>query len=259
MRLMNYNYCTQDATVITASSEDSNFPAANLKHAFRSKRWRSTGVSSENVVFDLITTEAINSVVILWSKEDGIQLTDSAVVKIQANATNSWTSPAVNVTLTIDNNYLVASHFFTSDQSYRYWRVLVQDPGNADGFVELGVVWLGKAIDIENAQNGFNFDLVDKSTISTTDFGHQYVDEYPLIASIDFKYQYLDYSTIQILENAYRNNGTKLPVLLVLDETETVFDKDHFLVYGKFKNKFGLSHVRYNIFNVDGLTITEIA
>jgi hypothetical protein len=259
MKLMNTNYCTEDATVITASSENTNFPASNLKHPFRSKRWRSTASTSESVVFDLVTTEAVDSVVILWPKEDGIRLSDSAVVKIQANATNVWTSPAVNQTLTINDVYMVASHYFSTDQSYRYWRVVVQDPGNAYGCVELGVVWIGKSLAIDNAQNGFKAALTDLSKSSKTDFGHVYVDQYPQLMQIDFSYQYLDYSVVQILEDAYRQNGNSKPVMLVLDAEGSVFDKDHFTVYGMFKNTFGLQHVRYNILNTDTLSVLELS
>lgn len=258
MRIMNVNYCTEDATVVTASSEDANFPASNLQHPFRSKRWRSTDVTSESVVFDLVTTEAINSVILMWPKEDGILLSNTAVVKIQANATNIWTSPSVDQTLTISNDYDVASHFFTSDQSYRYWRVLIEDPGNANGFLELGMVWLGKSLSIDNAQNGFKYKLVDRSKVQFTDFGHQYVDEYPQIASLEFNYQFLEYETVQTLENAFRRNGNREPVMIVLDAEETVFDKDHLLIYGKFENSFGLQHVNYNLLNVDGITVTEL-
>lgn len=74
MRLMNTNLCTETATVVSASSSNPNFPASNLKHPFRSKRWRSTGVNSESVVFDFQTIEDINSVVLLWPKEDNIKL-----------------------------------------------------------------------------------------------------------------------------------------------------------------------------------------
>lgn len=259
MRLMVTNYCTEPATTVTASTEDTNFPASNLKHPFRSKRWRSTDVTSESVVYDFVTTEAINSVVLLWPREDGIKLSASAVIKIQANATNSWSSPSVDQTLTISNDYSIASHYFNSDQSYRYWRVKIEDPSNTLGFVELGLAWIGKALAIENAQNGFVWDLIDQSNSTKTEFGHVYDDEYPILQSIEFKYQFIDYDTIQILENAYRLNGSTNPVLVVIDQDEDVFDKDHFMVYGKFKPKFGLAHVRYNIFNTDGISVMELA
>lgn len=259
MRLMNTNYCTEAATVLTASSSDPSFPVSNLKNPFRSKRWRSTDVTSESVVFDMITTEPVDSALVMWSKEDGILLSNTAVVKLQANATNTWMTPAVDIILTINNVYELATHYFTSDQNYRYWRVVVEDPGNPNGFLELGVVWIGKSLVIPNAQNGFTFQLVDTSKVSVTDFGHTYVDEYPLSAALQFQYQYLDYATVQILENAYRTNGIRKPVVLVLDAEEQVFVKDHFIVYGKLQNKFGLTHVNYNLLNTDGMAIVELS
>lgn len=210
-------------------------------------------------MFDFQTAEAVNTVVILWPKEDGIRLTEDAVVKIQANATNVWTSPTVNQTLTIDNDYSVASHHFSTDQSYRYWRVVVEDAGNPWAYVELGVVWIGKSLAVENAQNGFSYDLTDRSRTFANEFGHEYVDEYPQTATLTFSYQYLDYSAIQTLENAYRTNGNRKPVLVVLDPDETVFNKDHLLVYGKMSNRFGFKHVSYNLANVEGIAVEELS
>ncbi len=259
MRLMNLNFCSEDATDITVSSEDANFPSSNLKHPFRSKRWRSTGVTTEWIVYDLQTAEEIDSVVLLWPKEDGIRLSNSATVTIQANATNVWTAPAVSQVLTINNDYELASHYFASAQSYRYWRLLIQDVGNPNGFVELGVLWLGKSISIQNAENGFEFTLIDKSKNAMTDYGHVYTDEYPLLASIKFDYTLLDYTAVQALENAFRINGNHDPVMVVLDADEDVFDKDHFAVYGKFQSSFSLSHIIFNIFNSQGIVVQELS
>lgn len=260
MRVMTTNYCSEAATTITASSANSLFPASNLKHPHRSKRLRTaTGTTTLNVVFDMQTTEAVNSVVFLWPKEDGIRLSASAVVKIQANATNVWTAPAVNQTLTIDNDYMVASHFFTTDQSYRYWRAVIEDPSNPYGYVEIGVVWIGKSLTLDPAQNGFKFQLQDLSKVTTTDFGHRYTDEYPTVASLEFTYALLNYSEAKILENAFRKNGTRKPVLVCLDESEAVFDKDHFLIYGGFESRFGLGHQIHQIINVDTIRIEELS
>lgn len=213
--------------------------------------------TKESVVFDMRTAQDINSVVILWPKEDGIRLSDDAVVRIEASATDSWSSPAVSQTMTIDNTYLVSSHFFSSVQSYRYWRLTVVDPKNANLFIEIGLVWIGENVAFDEPQNGFKFNIVDSSRISTTDFGHEYVDEYPSIVSLEFNYAYIDYETAQILENAFRTNGIRKPVLVAFDETEQVFNKDHFLIYGKFDKSFNLSHVMYDLFN-GGVKITEL-
>jgi hypothetical protein len=259
MRLMVENFATAAATTVTASSENSRFPASNLKNPFRSVRLRSANTSDLRITFDLATTEDIDSVVLFWPKEDGIRLSSSAVVKIQANATNTWGAPAVDQTLTIDNQYMVASHFFSTNQSYRYWSVLISDAGNANGFLELGLVWLGKGIDVPSAQNGFKSQILDRSKVIETDFGHKYVDVYPKQRRIEINYSNVDYADIQTLENAYSSNGVEIPVLLALDPEEAVFDKNHFLVYGNFSNSFGLGHVVYDALNTEGIVIEELS
>jgi hypothetical protein len=205
--------------------------------------------TKESVVFDLITSQDISSVVLLWPKEDGIRLSSTAILKIEANATNVWTAPAVSQTLTINNDYMVASHFFTAVQSYRYWRVTIQDPQNPYLFVELGMVWIGENVAFNEPENGFKYTLVDPSHVSITDFGHEYVDEYPLSATLEFKYAFISYPTMQALENAFRTNGTKKPVLVVFDQAETVFNKDQFLIYGKFDKTHLTTHISYDIFS----------
>lgn len=259
MRILSSNLAAADATTVVASSADVNFPVSNLQHPFRSKRWRSTGCTYENVVFDLQVNQPVDSVVILWPKEDGIKLTNTAVIKVQASATNVWTSPAVDVTLTVNNDYMIASHYFTSLQTYRYWRVLIQDSANPWGYVEVGVVWLGASLSVPNCQNGFKVQYADQSVVSTTPFGHRYMDTYPQMVSVQFAFTNLEYDAIQIIDGAYRNNGGTVPTIVVLDELGTVFSSDHFTVYGLFDVKFGLSHVIYNLLSVDTVTLKELA
>lgn len=260
MRFLDFNYVTESATVITPSSEDVNFPASNLKNPLRSKVLRTTGVDDQSVVFDLITSEYINSVVVLWPKENGVKLSNSVNLRIQANATNEWSSPAVDQVLTVDNTYEVASHFFSGNGgSYRYWRLFIDDPTNPYDYIEIGMVWLGLSIDIDNAQNGFKYQLEDTSIINRNDFGHEYVDEYPTIATLDISYQYLDYDVIKVLEETFRRNGTRKPVIFIADETDDIFDKDHFLLYGKMGKSFGMGHVMFKIFNQDGIKFRELS
>jgi hypothetical protein len=213
--------------------------------------------TEEWVVFDTVTTEEINSVVLLWPKEDGITLSSDAIVTIQANATNTWSSPAVSQTLTIDNTYEVASHYFSTDQSYRYWRVKIVDKANANLYVSVGVVILGKSEAVDNPDNGFTYSLSDGSKQYTTDFGNNYTDVYPTFAQLDIEQSLLEYSAAQVIDVAYRLNGVRLPVFITLDAEGTVFDKDHFAIYGKFAKSYSLQHISYNLFQ-GKLTLTEI-
>lgn len=258
MKLLTTNLCTENGTTVTTSSNDPSFPGSNLRKPFRSHKWRATDCDSESVTFDMLTTEAVDSVVLMWPLEDGIKLTPAAVVTIQANATNVWTSPAFEQVIPISDNYSIASLFFDTDKNYRYWRITIEDPTNPWGYVELGQVWIGKSLPVEAAQNGFRFVLSDQSKITQTDFGHTYADEYPTLSSIAFSYAYLDYDAVVTLENAYRTNGNRKPVMVCVDPFEAVFNQNHYLIYGMFKGSFVNAHVSYNLFNND-LSVEETA
>lgn len=213
--------------------------------------------TEEYVTFDLKTTEEINTVAILWPKEDGIKLSSNAVIKIQANATDAWSSPAVDQTLTINNDYDIASYYFSTDNSYRYWRVSITDPENANLYVNIGVVILGKSLSVDCPENGYSFEYNDNSKIETTDYGNEYIDAYPTTTSIEFDYKYFDEIDFSIFDSMFIKNGSNKPIFVVLDETSQVLDKDQVYVYGKLNSKLKFDHVNYNLYNTK-IKIKEI-
>lgn len=213
--------------------------------------------TEEFVTFDLKTTEEINSVALLWPKEDGVRLSNSAVIRIQANATDEWSSPALNEVLTLNNTYSIASHYFSSDQSYRYWRVSIVDPGNANLFVSIGTMVLGKSLSVDCPENGYSFEYRDQSKTQTTDFGNEYTDEYPIVSNIEFDFKYFDVTDFEIFDSMYLRNGAKTPVFVVLDETGIVHDKDQIYIYGKMDKSMKFSHVNFDLYNTK-IKISEI-
>jgi hypothetical protein len=81
--------------------------------------------------------------------------TSSATVKIQANATDVWTSPSVDQALTytkddrrsteLGRNVGTWSHQFSSTESYQYWRLYIDDSSNPDTYLELGFMFMDEA------------------------------------------------------------------------------------------------------------------
>jgi hypothetical protein len=70
-----------------------------------------------------------------------------------------------------------------------------------------------------------------------------------MLQSLEFSYSAIEYNLMQALENAFRENGARKPVLIAFDDQATVFDKDHFLIYGTMKKSFMTRHISYNLFN----------
>lgn len=255
MRLITHNYTQDPQTIITASSQNNNFPASNIAQEHRAKQWRSTGNSEEWIKFDLRTTEEINSVVLLWPKGD-FKLSNDAVIKIQASATTDFSTTGVDQILTFSNGYEIASHYFTTDQSFRYWRVLIQDPSNVYGYVNLGVVVLGKSESLDQPENGFNFNKTDTSSLSSTEYGQTFVDEKPILSTLELNFSVMDYPIAKAFIDSYELIGIRKPVFVVLDEQSQVFDKDLFSIYGRFDRSMNITHITYDLFE-SSLTITE--
>lgn len=362
-RIVDYNYAFQDNVEITASSENTSFPATNVGHEFRSKVWRSTGSyvitssnnkinfketgggaeltaaltvgtyttttlaaeiktkmdaatvnartytvsrstttgkwtiagqtflsllfstgtnaatsvrtvigfgtndftaattytgptaawhTEEGVVIDLQSSEQIDTLAVLFDPRIGIKLSDAATIYLQGSATDAWTTPGYSQEIFIDNTWDIITLFLTTPQEYRFWRIKVVDPQNAFGYVELGTIVLGKYIDLGRCvDNGFELTWDDGSKLTTNDYGNSYVDEHPIVKEVSFSYNILTYTQSKSLEDIFRRNGNRTPVLVALDTSETLFDKDHIVVFGRMQDKFKQSHIITSYFQAD--------
>ena len=94
--------------------------------SYQSRHW---------VKFDLVSTLEIKSAVVFDSN-----VLSSAVVTAQAHATDAWTSPIFEQVLTAGNS-LFAKQF--AGTSLRWWRFVIDDVQNPDGYVQLGIPFLG--------------------------------------------------------------------------------------------------------------------
>lgn len=64
----------------------------------------------------------------------------------------------------------------TTAISYRYWALIIEDVQNADGFVEVGVPYLGGWLELEHARGGIGRDFVDFTQVAFADQGANYQD-----------------------------------------------------------------------------------
>lgn len=369
LRIVDYNYTTKANVEITASSEDPDFPAANVAHEFRSKVWRSYGYfkvtstnnkinfketgggpeltatvsvgnysvttlklaiktameaasvnartytvtqsgttgkwtiagstflsllfstgtdaatslrdvigmasndftgntsytapkvaihTEEGIVIDIKSAEEIDTVALVFDPRLGIKLSEGAVVTLQANAADSWDTPLYSTTLTIDNTWSIFTFFVSTVLEYRFWRIKIVDPENANLYVELGKIVLGKSRDIGRCpDNGFELKLVDQSKREVNAYGNEFVDIYPIKRSINFNFNILDYTVKKSIEESYNLVGSRYPIFVMLDPTETLFDKDDFAIYGKFDKDVSFGHIVRNYFK-SGLQIVEV-
>lgn len=235
-------YCGFDGVDYTGSN---SYTGATI--AIHTEEW---------LAFDLKTTEEIDSVVMLWPKGN-IRLSPDAVVTVEANATNEWSNPAFSHEMTINETYEIASLYLTTPETYRFWRVKIEDKTNPYLYVSLGVLILGKAETLQNPDNGFSWSISDLSQTTSNEFGNSWVDEFPQLNTLSINFNLLDYEIAEAMEVMFKQVGNRKPVFIALEESGSVFNKDNYAIYGKLGDSFGLNHIMYKYLS-SSLTITEV-
>lgn len=171
MSLVFYHNNLAKTATVTPSTENAQFPVANIKDDRRTKVYRSTS-NSDNIVFDLGATEDVDAVCIAPDWRNGFGFT---AITIEANATDVWTSPAFTQSFSFDSTYGTGITEFSSTQSYRFWRLVIT---SSLGYCELGNVFIGPKVDIttNGISEGILFQNNDIVKTSTTEYGQEFYD-----------------------------------------------------------------------------------
>jgi len=213
--------------------------------------------TEEWITFDFKTTEETDTVAMLW-EAGNFRLSADATITIQANATNTFSSPAFSQVIAFDDRNEIAQLHLTSPESYRYWRIKIQDPENAHLYVSLGTVVIGKAESVLVwTSNGFSFNFRDNSNVQQTPFGQTYTDIFPKLKSLSLKFDAMTVQETTALIDVFNQVGGSQPVFISLDPNESVFTSGEFWIYGKLQPDLGLSHQVRDVLN-SSITVYEI-
>lgn len=150
----------------SASSQVSTLPARNLATENRNEPWRSTGCASEWIKAHLAGPAAVGAVAIVSGN-----LTASATVRVQANASDDWSAPPFDVALTpwVATRTGVLFAMLASVQTYEWWRLTFADATNTDGYIEIGVLPFGPVFDLGEAPEAPTYRRIDPSLVEVTD------------------------------------------------------------------------------------------
>jgi len=188
-----------DDAVVTASSEVASLPAVNVQSMWKSKPWRSTGCASEWIKFDLGAAPNILAVILT-----GHNLTSAATVHVQANATDVWTAPSVDITLAWSARDIL--HLWSSAQAFQWWRFTVEDAANPDGFIDLGRVYVGLAPAPDRNFSTYTRQPVDPTVVSESTDGAESFEDKNVFNTYTFEFAGI---LVDELENLVKAVGLK--------------------------------------------------
>ena len=185
-------------------------------------------------------------------------LTSSATVTLQANASDSWGSPSFSQALTIptdsDGNVIKRIVYFL-DQTYRYWRVTLADSSNTNSYLDVGRMAAGIYYEpTRNIGQNFSINMFDPSegarvTGRQTFFRSR--NKYRR-ASVNFSLQ--DQTQTDKLSTVMEKVGNSRPIVLSLDPSNRP-SKDSMYCY--LETPLSQSHQFINNYNTATLVFEE--
>lgn len=137
------NLLVAPTAVITSSSDAtaSGYIHGNLANTARWKGWRSASSTGDQwAKFDLGSNQSMQVLAAM-----NAVIHPGGTLKLQANTSDAWVTPAVNVTVSVPTtDYTrVWATWLTAAQSLRWVRFYFTNTGAVDTYVELGAAFAG--------------------------------------------------------------------------------------------------------------------
>jgi hypothetical protein len=200
-----------DSAAVTASSSAADHPVSNIGIRWPGRTWRSTGVAAEWVKFNLGSAQNIKALIIF---NHNFQL--GATVKIQANSSDDWAAPPIDVTLTVTAEKI--TYYWAASQAYQWWRISIADAGNPDGYVEIGRVFLGGYFEpTRNHDNNWSMPWIDPSVISASTGDQASADVKPGHYEFSFNFPSIKYPDNETFDIIGKTLGKYKPFFITRD------------------------------------------
>lgn len=174
--------------------------------------------TEEWIKFDLGDSSNPKGFIITGPRNGSLGISSTAIVKLQANNSDSWFSPALDLTLAYSDKTIF--HFDTSGiGSYRYWRLVIIDQDNANGYVEFSKIFLGDVIEPTQGAIQFPFRarLADLTQVVESQTGVSFANERQKTMEMRFNWLGLRYSEVEELRDFWEDVGLSTPFFIHID------------------------------------------
>jgi hypothetical protein len=214
------NLADAATTVETSSSEATEHPLANIANIWPTFEFRTNGLGAYDFLkWDLATAQYV-SCFILWNHN----IQAGATILLQGNATDSWGSPTFNELITWSEDNLV--YIFAAAVSLRWWRLVVIDPTNPDGYISAGHRFLGTYFQPGESNASRVPSLIDPSEIAFSRGGQMTAAQLVGYDQMSYKFDAVSAADQATMKTIYRTIGKFKPYYIIEDSnfpTTTVY------------------------------------
>jgi hypothetical protein len=200
--------------------------------------------TSEWLVWDLGIPTNPRALCVVGDRNLPLRISPTATVRLLANTTNSWSAPAVTLTIPAadySRSTWNLEGFSDTEAGYRYWKLEILDRENPRGYVEIGAVYLGDLMDFTRGAAVFPLERsgLDRSQTVFSEGGQAYALELPKTQGFRIQWQGILKEEAERMWAHWETVGKTRSFFLILDLPEAFtsnaqdwvklvrFDNDH--------------------------------
>lgn len=210
-----------DAASLSGGSWNASYPLINLQNRYLAQKARSSDATTGSTVIDidLGSAQSIGLVALVAHN-----LSAAATVRIQGSSSASQTPSLYDSTAEI--LYTGGTDYaktFTS-VSARYWRISINDTGNAAGYVEFGRLFIGPRFRpaTTNIDWGESLAIQSRSNVQEAISGHEFFEQRPSRRVWTAKWSWLtDSEAYSSLHTIMAATDIHREVYLIAEDTDT--------------------------------------
>ena len=242
-----------DDAPVSGGSWETAYPLTNIKTRYLFQRARSTSdlSSASTIVIDTGENQTIGLVALVRhniSTNGAVQILgyeDSALTELAFDSTALPIYPGGEF-----------AHAFTPT-SARYWKIIIDDGGNPDGYIELGRVFIGWRFDPEVCADwDMSISVEPKTTVIEALAGPEYFDSRPNRRVVTGKWSWLTQAEAHgVYLSIQREQDVEKEVYAMFDPSTQFPDQDWFL--GRFRTLSPISWPYVDRHSV-GFEISEV-
>jgi len=210
-----YNNDITSSTTITPSTQNNNYPFETAFLDTRMSRFgRFTGKTSENIVFYNSGGFSFDEVLIAANN-----MTSSATVTVQANASDSWGAPSVSESMTrLVNGYWYYN--FSSVQSYDYIRIVVADATVTESYIKIAKVFIGQSLTLPGIAPTAELPVISNSLVSQNESGQVFADKRTQLKGANVNFPVISETERQNLKTLFTSVDKTDPIYLFIWEND---------------------------------------
>lgn len=197
--------------------------------------------TTETILLDLGGSFNPKMFCLFGPRNEPLRFQQTATVKLQANATDSWASPAFSKTLPW-NEFGIYDYgkFGLHSSAMRYWRIEITDIDNPRGYVEISSIFLGDVIQMVKGCPQFPLEIqeVDLTASEQTLAGGSFASVYGKTAQLSLNWEFLTKTEMDSFRELFNEVGIGYWFAIMMDPNEVLSaDQERYMLQVKFESE----------------------